>query len=304
MKPAPFEYAAPTTEDEVLDLLAEHGDEAKVIAGGQSLLPMLSMRLARPAQLIDLNGVAGLAGIAGTDGGVSFGATTRERAAERSALVAERVPVLAEALPLIGHEAIRNRGTIGGSIAHADASAELPAVAAVTDASMVLRSRAGGERVLSAAEFFQGHYTTALGDDELLVEVRVPGTPPGAGWSFTEVARRHGDFALVGVAAMVTLSDSATGGSSGGGADGRTIGSARICLIGVADVPLRLPAVEAALAGQPASPDTFAGAAEDYVAKLELASDVHGSGEFRRHLARVTVRRALTTAAARAGAPA
>ncbi|MGY1742818.1 MULTISPECIES: FAD binding domain-containing protein [unclassified Blastococcus] len=292
MKPAPFEYAAPATEDEVLDLLAEHGDEAKVIAGGQSLLPMLSMRLARPAVLVDLNGVAELAGIAEADGGLSFGATTRERTAERSALVAERVPVLAEALPLIGHEAIRNRGTIGGSIAHADASAELPAVAAVTDASLVLRSRDGGERVLTAAEFFLGHYTTALGDDELLAEVRVPGTPPGAGWAFTEVARRHGDFALVGVAAMVALDG------------GTTIDSARLCLIGVADVPLRLPAVEASLAGAAASAETFAAAAEDAVADLELASDVHGSGEFRRHLARVTVRRALAAAADRAGAPA
>lgn len=292
MKPAPFAYAAPETEDEVLDLLAEHGDEAKLVAGGQSLLPMLSMRLARPGVLIDLNGVAGLAGIQEADGGVSLGATTRERTAERSALVAERVPVLAEALPLIGHEAIRNRGTIGGSIAHADASAELPAVAAVTGASLVLRSRNGGERVLTAAEFFQGHYTTALGDDELLTEVRVPGTPPGAGWAFTEVARRHGDFALVGVAAMVAL-----------GADA-TVADARLCLLGVADVPLRLPAVEAALAGRPATADTFAAAADDAVAGLELASDVHGSGEFRRRLARVTVRRALTTAADRAGAPA
>ncbi|MGY1772650.1 FAD binding domain-containing protein [Blastococcus sp. SYSU D00813] len=292
MKPAPFAYAAPTTEDEVLDLLAEHGDEAKVIAGGQSLLPMLSMRLARPSVLVDLNGVAGLAGVREEDGGLAFGATTRERTAERSALVAERVPVLAEALPLIGHEAIRNRGTIGGSIAHADASAELPAVAAVTDATLVLRSRSGGERVLPAAEFFQGHYTTALADDELLAEVRVPGTPTGAGWAFTEVARRHGDFALVGVAAMVALSAAGT------------VGSARLCLVGVADVPLRLPAVEAALAGAPASAESFAAAADDAVAGLELASDVHGSGEFRRQLARVTVRRALTTAADRAGAPA
>jgi carbon-monoxide dehydrogenase medium subunit len=292
MKPAPFEYAAPTTEEEVLDLLAEHGDEAKVIAGGQSLLPMLSMRLARPSVLIDLNGVGGLAGITERDGGVAFGATTRERAAERSTLVAGRQPVLAEALPLIGHEAIRNRGTIGGSIAHADASAELPAVAAVTDASLVLRSRGGGERVLSAAEFFQGHYTTALADDELLVEVRMPGSPPGAGWSFTEVARRHGDFALVGVAAMVCLGD-----------DG-AIGTARLCLMGVADVPLRLPSVEASLAGQSPSADTVAAAAADAVAGLDLASDVHGSGDYRRHLAEVTVRRALTTAADRAGAAA
>jgi carbon-monoxide dehydrogenase medium subunit len=288
VKPAPFDYHAPATEDEVLDLLAEHGDEAKVIAGGQSLVPMLSMRLARPAVLIDVNGVPTLAGIDQRDGVLSFGATTRERTAERSALVAERIPVLAEALPLIGHEAIRNRGTIGGSIAHADASAELPAVAAVTEASMVLRSRAG-ERVLPAASFFQGHYTTALADDEILAEIRVPASPAGAGWSIQEVARRHGDFALVGVAAMVVLDG------------GSTIAAARLCLLGVADVPLRLPAVEASLAGAPATAETFAAAAADAVADLVLASDVHGSAEFRRHLAQVTVRRTLTTAAARAG---
>jgi carbon-monoxide dehydrogenase medium subunit len=292
MKPAPFEYHAPTTVEEALDLLAEHGDEGKVIAGGQSLLPMLAMRLASPPQLIDLNGNAELAGITQPDDGVAFGATTRERAVERSALATRQVPVLAHALPLIGHEAIRNRGTIGGSIAHADASAELPAVAALTEAVMVLRSRAGGERVVPASSFFEGHYTSALGDDELLVEIRMPRSPAGAGWSFEEVARRHGDFAIVGVGAMVSLNG------------GSTIDAARLCLIGVADVPLRLPAVEAALVGRPASAETFTAAAADAVAGLDPASDVHGSAEFRRQLARVTVRRALTTAAARAGAAA
>jgi carbon-monoxide dehydrogenase medium subunit len=287
MKPAPFEYHAPETLDEVLDLLAEHGDEAKIIAGGQSLVPMLSMRLARPEQLIDVNGVASLAGIRDRGDGLTFGATTRERAAERSALVARHAPVMAEALPLIGHEAIRNRGTIGGSIAHADASAELPAVAVVTDATMVARSRRG-ERVLAAASFFQGHYSTALDDDECLVEVRVPAPPAGAAWAFQEVTRRHGDFAIVGVAAMVAL-------------DGEgTVGAARVCLFGVADVPLRPASVEAALTGATVSGDTFASAAADAVRDLAPASDVHGSGEYRRHLAEVTVRRALATAAARA----
>jgi carbon-monoxide dehydrogenase medium subunit len=287
MKPGPFEFRAPRTLDEVLDLLGEHGDEAKIIAGGQSLVPMLAMRLARPAVLVDVNDVASLAGIDDRGDAVAFGATTRERDAERSPLVAERTPVLAEALPHIGHVSIRNRGTIGGSIAHADASAELPAVAVVAGADMVVRSRRG-ERVVPADEFFVGHYTTALADDECLVEIRVPAAPPGAGWSFQEVARRHGDFALVGAAAMVTL-----------GRD-RAIGAARLCLFGVGGRPVRPGAVEDALAGAEPSPDTFAAAAADAVADLEPASDMHGSAAYRRHLAGVVARRALTAAAGRA----
>jgi CO/xanthine dehydrogenase FAD-binding subunit len=289
MKPGPFEYSAPTTLDEVIALLGEHGDEAKVIAGGQSLVPMLSMRLARPAQLVDVNGVTELAGI--TDGGdhVAFGATTRERDAERSALVAERLPIMAEALPLIGHVSIRNRGTIGGSIAHADASAELPAVAVITDATMMARSPRG-ERAIAADDFFVSHFTTSLDDDECVVAVRVPSGPAGAGWTFQEVARRHGDFALVGVAAMVAMNG------------GDTIRDARVCLIGVGDRALRAHDVEQSLVGQAATRDTFAAAAADAVRDLEPGSDMHGSSEYRRHLAGVVVRRALTTAAERAGA--
>jgi CO/xanthine dehydrogenase FAD-binding subunit len=291
MKPAPFEYSAPTTTDEVVALLGEHGDEAKIIAGGQSLVPMLSMRLARPAHLVDVNGVAELAGI--VDGGdhVAFGATTREREAEHSAVVAQRLPVMVEALPLIGHVSIRNRGTVGGSIAHADASGELPTVAMVTDATIVAHSTRG-ERTIDAEEFFVSHFTTSLDDDECVVAVRVPVGPTGAGWAFQEVARRHGDFALVGVAAMVA--------TDGGGA----IADARLCLFGVGERPVRVRDVEAALVGQVASADTFAAAAADAVRDLEPASDMHGSAEYRRHLAGVVVRRALTTAADRAGAPA
>ena len=289
MKTAPFEYAAPGTVDEVVGLLGEHGDEAKIIAGGQSLVPMLAMRLARPTQLVDVNGVAGLDGIDDRGDHVAFGATARERDAERSALVAARLPLLAEALPYIGHVSIRNRGTIGGSMAHADASAELPAVAAITDAEMVVRSTRG-ERVIAADDFFVSHFTTALDDDECVVEVRIPTGPAGAGWSFQEVARRHGDFALVGVAAMVAL--------NGGGA----IGEARVCLIGVADRPVRARDVEQSLVGAGVSSDTFTAAAADAVRDLEPGSDMHGSSDYRRHLAGVVVRRALTAAAERAGA--
>jgi carbon-monoxide dehydrogenase medium subunit len=287
MKNAPFEYHAPATVDEVLALLAEHADEAKVLAGGQSLVPLLAMRLARPTQLIDLNGVAGLSGITPLNGsGVAFGALTREREAEHSQLVAERLPLLAEALPMIGHVAIRNRGTIGGSIAHADASAELPAVAVISGAEMVVRS-ASGERVVPADDYFEGHFTTCMADDELLTEVRMPSGPAGAGWAFHEIVRRHGDFALVGVAAMVTL-------------DGDRIGDARLALIGVADRAFRATAAEAALAGHAPDAATFEAAANEATRDLEPASDIHGSAEFRRHLAGVAVRRALTTAADRA----
>jgi aerobic carbon-monoxide dehydrogenase medium subunit len=288
MKTPPFEYHAPQTVEEVLSLLAEYGDEAKVLAGGQSLVPLLAMRLARPGHLVDINAVGGLTGITSQDGVVAFGATTREREAERSSLVGERLPVLAEALPLIGHVSIRNRGTIGGSIAHADGSAELPAVAVITGAEMAVRSL-HGERVLPAEDFFQGHFTTAMADDELLVEVRVPEGPPGAGWTFQEVARRHGDFALVGVAAMMALD-----------ADG-SVDQARVCLMGVAHRPVRAAKAEALLSGAEPSSDAFAAAAEEAVRDLEPASDVHGSAEYRRHLARVTVRRALETAASRVG---
>ena len=300
MKTPRFEYHAPREVEEVISLLAEHGDEAKVLAGGQSLVPLLAMRLARPAHLVDVNEVAGLAGIGERDGTVSFGATTRERVAERSAVVSELLPLMAEALPFIGHVSIRNRGTVGGSMAHADASAELPAVAVLTGAEMVVRN-AGGERVIPADGYFAGHFATAMDDDELLVEVRMPVGPPGAGWAFQEVARRHGDFALVGVAAMVALDSE------------RRVEEARIAMIGVADRPLRAAKAEATLRGA-AIPDAgavaaaggagnaaLAAAVEDAVRDLAPASDVHGSGEFRRHLARVTVRRAVAAAAVRAG---
>jgi carbon-monoxide dehydrogenase medium subunit len=287
VKPAPFEYHAPASVEEVLGLLAEHGDEAKVIAGGQSLVPMLAMRLARPEQLVDVNGVRSLAGVARDDGVLRIGATTTERDLERSPLVAD-VPALVEALPLIGHLAIRNRGTVGGSMAHADASAELPAVAVATDASLLVRGP-DGERAVAADDFFLGHYTTAMAPQDCLVRVDVPTGPPDAGWSVQEVARRHGDFALVGAVAMVALS----------GADA-TVAQARLCLFGVAERPLRVREVEDALVGQAATPEAFAEAASGATRDLSPPSDVHGTAEYRRHLAGVVVRRALAAATRRA----
>jgi len=282
-----FDYNAPSTLDEVLALLTEHGDEGKVLAGGQSLIPLLSMRLARPTQVVDINGVAGLDSIGVEGDTITFGATVRERQAERSAVVADRLPLLAEALPYIGHAAIRTRGTIGGTVAHSDASAEIPCVVAALDGEVLVRSTRG-DRVIAATDFFQGHFTTAMDDDECLIEVRVPAQDPAAGCAFREVARRHGDFALVGVATTLTL-----------GGDGR-IAESRIALMGMADVPYRARAAEAALVGAEPTLDTFTAAAETAVADLSPASDVHGSAAYRSQLARVTVRRALTAAGARA----
>src|SRR3984957_2931818 len=196
MKLPPVEYEAPTTTTEAIDLLAEYLDEASVLAGGQSLIPLLALRLARPAVLIDINGVAELSGVSAADGWVAIGAMTREYVAEESAAVAGAVPLLAAALPFIGHEAIRSRGTIGGSLAHADPGAELPAVARALDAEFVVRSRPG-DRVVQAADWFEGYLATARRPDEILVEVRFPTAGPGTGVAFKEVARRHGDFAIV-----------------------------------------------------------------------------------------------------------
>jgi carbon-monoxide dehydrogenase medium subunit len=272
VKPAPFDYHAAGSLDEVLALLAEHGDESKVIAGGQSLVPMLAMRLARPTQLVDVTGIQTLSGIERTDGMLRIGATTTERELERSPHVAE-VPALAEALPLIGHMAIRNRGT----------------VAVATGATLRVRGP-DGDREVPADDFFLGHYTTVLEPEDCLLGVDVPtsnGAGGATGWAVQEVARRHGDFALVGVVAMVGL-------------DGDAISEARICQFGVAECPVRASAVEASLVGAEPSEDTFVAAAADAVRDLSPADDVHGTAEFRRHLARVTVRRALTTATERA----
>src|ERR1700694_1242907 len=240
MKPPPFVYHRPGTLDEALDLLGEYGDEAKVLAGGQSLLPLLSLRLAHPAHLVDINRIDGkLSQVAQQDGGLPIGALVRQRAAESSPVVRAGCPLLAEALPLIGHTQIRNRGTVCGSLAHADPASELPAVALALDAQMVAQSRARGTRVIAADAFFRGYLTTALEPDELLMEFRMAAWPAGMGWSFQEVARRHGDFALVGVAAALRLDMAGT------------CQDVRLAAIGAGPGPLRGRAAEAALRGQP-----------------------------------------------------
>ena len=283
MKLPPFDYEAPQTVSEALELLAEHGDEASVLAGGQSLIPLLALRLARPAVLIDINGLDELSGVSADDGWLAIGAMTREYVAEESDSVAEAVPLLAAALPLIGHEAIRSRGTIGGSLAHADPAAELPAVARALDAQFVVRGPAG-MRVIPAEEWFEGFLTTSRGPDELLVEVRFPTAGPGTGVSFQEVARRHGDFAIVGLATSLTLSDGA-------------ISDARLAFAGLSDVPLRATAAEDLLAGQRPSAELFDEAARRATDDADPPADLQGSPEYRKTVAAALVRRGLRAAA-------
>jgi aerobic carbon-monoxide dehydrogenase medium subunit len=283
MKLPPVDYEAPGTVADAVALLAKYQDDASVLAGGQSLIPLLALRLARPAVLIDINALTELAGLSAADGIVTIGAMTREYVAEESAVLAEAVPLLAAALPLIGHEAIRSRGTIGGSLAHADPAAELPAVARALDAEFTVRSDAG-ERVVPAADWFEGYLTTARRPDELLAEVRFPAAGRGTGVSFQEVARRHGDFAIVGVAVSVTLDDG-------------VISAARLAFAGVADVPVRAVQAEDLLAGERPSAELFAEAADAATADLDPPGDLHGSPEYRTKVAATLVRRGLQTAA-------
>jgi carbon-monoxide dehydrogenase medium subunit len=288
MKPAAFEYHDPRTTDEALALLAEYGDEAKALAGGQSLVPLMNFRLARPARLVDLNLIAELSYLRVEQGALCIGAMARQRELERAPLVAEGWPLLAEATRYIGHAQIRNRGTVGGSLAHADPAAELPAVMAALDAELVIQGR-DSARTVRSEEFFLSYLTTALTPDELLVETRVPALPPRTGWAFVEVSRRHGDFALVGVAALLTV-------DAGG-----TIGAARLAFTGAAPTPLRAARAEALLVGERPAEPLFREAGLVASADLEPEDDLHASADYRREVGGVLARRALVQAAARAG---
>jgi len=288
MKPAPFDYHDPATLDEAVSLLGRLDDDVKILAGGQSLIPLLNMRLARPTALVDLGKITELDYIREDGGAIAIGALTTQRTVEHSQLVRERLPVLYEATRLIAHPQIRNRGTIGGSLAHADPAAEYPAVALLLDAEFKIRS-ASGERTLGAADFFVTYLTTALGPADVLTEVRFPLLANGVGWSFIEMTRRHGDFALAGAGATLTLS-------------GDECSGARIVLFGVDATPVRAKGAEQALVGQRLSEELIASAAQ--IAREETGeplSDNHASAEFRRHLAGVMTERALTEAAGRAG---
>jgi len=291
VKPAPFDYVAPRSLDEVLEVLAERPDDAKVLAGGQSLIPLLNFRLAQPTLLVDVNRLPGLDGVAvASDGELRLGALARQGRLERDPNVAERAPLLAAALPHVAHPQIRNRGTLGGSLAHADPAAELPAVALALDARLRL-ARRGGERWVAARDFFRGLFATALEPGELLVEVALPPPPPRSGFAFLEVARRHGDYALAGVAAAVTLDER--------GACRR----ARLVLLAVGDAPVDAGVAAAALAGGPLDVERIAEAARHAAeSEIDPVGDIHASADFKRHLIRVLAARALAAARLRAEA--
>jgi len=278
VKPPPFLYARPQTVDEAIDLLARSGEDAKVLAGGQSLVPLLNFRLARPTVLIDLNRIPELASMGRSNGSIRIGAMVRQRTAETSVDVREAAPLIGQALRYVGHLQIRNRGTVGGSIAHADPAAELPAVALATGAEMVARSPRG-ERTIPAGEFFQGPFTTALAPDEILVEVRFPATE-GARTAFMEFARRSGDFALGGVAVILR-------------ADGGVVGEVSLVALGMAGEPRRLSGAEAAIRGRELTPDAIGEAGAAASGDVDPFTDVHADAEYRRELIGVLVRRAL-----------
>lgn len=286
MKPATFEYLAATSVGEAVAALAESEGEAKVLAGGQSLVPMLNFRLLGPALLIDLNRVPGLDLIEELDGGLALGAMTRHRALETSPLVRERFPVLAAAMTHVAHLAIRNRGTLGGSLAHADPAAELPMMALLLEAGIEVTGP-GGTRTIAARDFFLGALSTALNTDEIVTSVVLPALPPATGWGFEEVARRSGDFALAAVAATISLS-------------GNEVTEARVAVTGAGEKPLRIAAAEALLRDQGSGPETIAAAARAAREAVEPHDDLHASADYRRHLVGVLAKRALEAAARRA----
>jgi aerobic carbon-monoxide dehydrogenase medium subunit len=281
MKPAPFDYMAAASAAEAVAALAQHGDEAKLLAGGQSLVPMLNLRLARPAVLVDINGAKELDYLREADGRLHVGAMRRQAAVERWARA--HVPLLATALRHVGHLAIRNRGTVVGSVAHADPASELPALLLCLDGEVVARGPKG-ERVIAAGALYRAPLTTSLAADELVTEARFVVPRPEAGWGFAEVARRHGDFALVGAAALLWL--------DGGG----RVAGARLAFFGVGGTPTRGAAAETALAGQTPSPEGIRAAARAAAATLKPEGDIHASARYRQDVAAVLAERTLVEA--------
>ena len=289
MKPAPFEYFAPENVREALALLEQYGDEAKILAGGQSLMPLMNLRLARPKVVIDIGRLSELQYIAPVrnDGHLVIGAFTRQRTVERSDLVQKENPVLAATMPLISHPQIRNRGTVGGSIAHADPAAELPALSVALEAEFTVRS-VQGQRVIPSQDFFRGYMTTALEPIELLTEIRIPAWDPAFGWAVSEVSRREGDFALVGVIVLLRLDEN------------DFCEKARIVLFGVGAVPVRMRKAEEMLRGTRADGEAIAEAARIVSEELEPDSDLHASAQYRKEVAGTLTRRSLVEAHTRA----
>ena len=286
MKPAAFAYHPMKTLAETTALLAELGDEGRILAGGQSLVPLMNFRLAQPSHIVDINGVTELAYIRRSGDRIAIGALARQSQVERSDDVRRDVPLLAEALTWVAHPPIRHRGTVVGSIAHADPAAELPAVALALAAQITIAS-AGGPRTVPAEEFFVGPFSTVVRAGELVTEVTFPVAPPGSGHAFVEFARRHGDFAIAGAAVTLTL-------------DGGTVGDARIVLCGVGPIPLRARGAEDALRGAVPDESVVAAAADAAVDRLEPSADIHGGSAYRVRVARAQVLKAISTAVERA----
>ena len=286
MKPPELDYASPESLEEALALLGR-SEDAKPLAGGQSLIPLLNFRLASPALLVDLRRVPGLDGVEQANGMIRIGAMVRQRRAEEDAGLNAAVPLLQEALRHVAHPQIRSRGTIGGSLAHGDPAAELPAVLVALDGDVTVRSESGTRRI-PARELYTGFLTTSLQPHELLTAVELPRASAGTGAACVEVTRRPGDYALTGALVQVTLGD------------GRRIDDVRIALFGVGTKPHRAESVEERLRGEVAAPETFAGAAVHAAEGLDPPDDLNAGRDYRRHLARVLVRRGLDLAAERA----
>lgn len=281
MKPAPFAYSAPSSLAEALALLHQYGDGAKVLAGGQSLIPVMNFRLAQPSHLIDLNQLGILNFMRAEVDGLHIGAMTRQRMVERSPLVAEAAPLVHETMPYIAHPQIRNRGTFGGSLAHADPAAELPVIAVTLEARLRLQ-RQGGERWVQARDFFTGLFTTALAPNELVTEVVIPPVPVGQVTGFMEFARRHGDYALAGIAAALTF------------APDHTCTSARLVYLSVGEVPMVAERAAALLVGHKLTEEGMDAAAHlAATEEIEPGSDIHATAAYKRHLAEVLTRRVL-----------
>jgi carbon-monoxide dehydrogenase medium subunit len=288
MKMSPFDYHRPDTVDEAVALLAAHGGDAKVLAGGQSLLPILALRLTRLGHLIDIGRVQGLQSIeVDDDGSVSVGAAVTHARVERSDVMTAAAPAVVGAMPYVGHRAIRSRGTVCGSLAHADPAAELPAVALAVGAELIVRGPAG-RRTVAAGDFFEGYLSSALAEDELLVGARFPAWPPRAGWSVLEISRRHGDFALAGL--VTTLEIDGAG----------LLRRPALSFFGVASTPVRVAEAEQLLEGNAPDPARFAEAAKVVSGAVAPPGDDHASSEYRAHIAGVLTRRGLTEAVTRA----
>lgn len=287
MKPGRFELHRPASVEEAVALKARYDGDASVLAGGQSLIPMLNFRLARPRALVDLNGIDGLSGIAVGDGAVRVRAMTRQRDLERHDAAMSACPVLPRALSHVAHQVIRNRGTVGGSIAHADAAAELPAALLAVDGRVRVQGL-GGERTIAAGDLLEFHLSTSLTPDEVLVEAEYPALPPRTGAACEEFARRHGDYALAGVCAALTLDG-----------DGR-VERARLAYLGVAPTAVRAPEAEALLTGEPAEPEVFAAAARAARDVVDAVDEEQASVAYRKRLVEVLTRRALESARSRA----